>query len=156
MYLRYFFTKANSYNCKVVGYQHRGSASHLVEDAFRVMEDIFRVLEDAYRLMEDVFRVLEDAYRLMEDVFRVLEDAYRVVEDVFRLNVSASHQLVSAVFVVVSAYRVRVFAFFISCFEKLGSQCAFTQVTRINIVVVGFNDKALGHFIVPTLQRHCH
>ena len=136
MYLLYFFTKASRYNCKVVGYQHRGSASHLVEDAFRV-------LEDAYRLMEDVFRVLEDAYRVVEDVFRVLEDAYRVLEDVFRLNVSASHQLVSAVFVVVRAYRARVFAFFISCFEKLGSQCAFTQVTRINTVAVCVDYKTL-------------
>jgi hypothetical protein len=67
-----------------------------------------------------------------------------MLEDVFRLNVSAAHQLVSAVFVVVSAYRVRVFAFFISCFEKLASQCAFAQVTRINTVAVGCNDKALG------------
>lgn len=100
-----------------------------MEDASPVMEDIFLVLEDAYRVMEDVFRVLEDAYHVSEDVFRVLVDAYRVMEDVFRLNVSASHQRVSGVFVVVRAYRVIVFAFFIRCFEKLGSQCAFAQVT---------------------------
>ena len=93
-----------SYKGIAVGYQHRGSASRLVEDASPVMEDVFRVLENAYRVMEDVFRVLENAYRVVEDVFRVLED-------VFRLNVSAPHQLVSA-------YRARVFAFFISCFEN--------------------------------------
>ncbi len=102
MYLRYFFTKVRSCNGNVVGYQHRGSASRLVEDA------------------------------------------YRVLEDVFRLNVSASHQLVSAVFVAVSAYRARVFTFFISCFENLGGLSAFAQVTRINTVAVSFNDKALG------------
>ena len=79
-----------SYKGIAVGYQHRGSASRLVEDASPVMEDVFRVLENAYRVVEDVFRVLED---------------------VFRLNVSAPHQLVSA-------YRARVFAFFISCFEN--------------------------------------
>ncbi len=116
MYLRYFLQRLVVTIVKLSVYQHRGSASRLVEDASRV---------------------LEDAYRVSEDVFRVLED-------VFRLNVSASHQLVSAVFVVVSAYRARVFAFFISCFEKLGSQCAFAQVTRINTVAVGCNDKALG------------
>ena len=111
-------------------------AFRVLEDAYRLMEDVFRVLEDAYHVMEDIFRVLEDAYRVMEDVFRMLEDAYRVMEDVFRLNVSASHQRVSGVFVVVRAYRVIVFAFFIRCFEKLGSQCAFAQVTRINTVAV--------------------
>ncbi len=50
MYLLYFFTKASRYNCKVVGYQHRGSVSHRVDDT-RKGGDIDLYIVADHRLM---------------------------------------------------------------------------------------------------------